>query len=86
MDWNAPAREVHLRVRACAVAAWKGMPRVAFATLEGQRVRVQRTRLAREPSDAPAAPGTVLERQGDLRLVRCADAPLWVTILPLDED
>lgn len=86
VEWNAPAREVHLRVRACAVAAWKGRPHVAFATLEGQRVRIQRTRLARESADVPAAPGTVLERQGDLRLVRCADAPLWVTILPLDED
>jgi methionyl-tRNA formyltransferase len=78
VDWSAPAREVHLRVRACAVASWRGAPIAAFATLEGQRVQVLRTRLTEGRPGVPAAPGTVLGREGELLLVQCGDAPLWV--------
>ncbi|ATB27206.1 methionyl-tRNA formyltransferase [Melittangium boletus] len=84
LDWNAPAREVHLRVRACAVSSWRGVPRVAYASLEGRRVHIQRTRLAEEQTGDTAVPGTVLDRRGEMRLVRCGDGPLWVTPGSLD--
>jgi methionyl-tRNA formyltransferase len=64
LDWDRPAREVHNQVR-----AWRFMPfsadrgvRGPIAELEGQRVRVLRTRL--EPGE-----GTRVE---------CADGPIWV--------
>ena len=84
LDWSAPAREVHLRARACAVSSWKGMPRIAYASIEGRRVRIQRTQLTEERDHEAAAPGTVLDRQGEMRLVQCGDGALWVTPGPLD--
>lgn len=78
VDWSASARDVYLRVRACSVAAWRGVPRVAFASLEGRRVEVQRTWLAEGRTGVSAPPGTVLNREGGAILVQCGDAPLWV--------
>jgi methionyl-tRNA formyltransferase len=64
LDWNRPAREVHNQVR-----AWRFMPfqpsggvRGPIAELNGQTVRVLRTRL--EP--------------GEGERVECADGPIWV--------
>jgi methionyl-tRNA formyltransferase len=64
LDWSRPAREVHNQVR-----AWRFMPfqpsggvRGPLAELDGQTVRVLRTRL--EPGE------------GDR--VECADGPIWV--------
>ncbi|QRK13255.1 methionyl-tRNA formyltransferase [Archangium violaceum] len=77
VDWRQTARAVHLQVRACRFGAWQDKETDARATLEGRRVRVQRTRLVEE-GDVRAAPGTVLAREGDGLLVQCGDAPLWV--------
>jgi methionyl-tRNA formyltransferase len=64
LDWNKPAREVHNQVR-----AWRFMPfqppggvRGPIAELNGERVRVLRTRL----------------EAGEGERVECADGPIWV--------
>ena len=64
LDWSRPAREVHNQVR-----AWRFMPfspvipdRGPIAELDGEAVRVLRTRLA---------PGEGVR-------VECADGPIWV--------
>lgn len=77
VDWHQPARAVHLQVRACRFGAWHDKESDARATLEGRRVRLQRTRLADE-GGTRAEPGTVLAREGGEVLVQCGDAPLWV--------
>lgn len=51
IDWRAPAREIHNRVRACV--PWP----VAYTELEGQPLRIYRSAVVEQP--APAAPGTV---------------------------
>jgi methionyl-tRNA formyltransferase len=64
LDWNRPRRDVHNQVR-----AWRFMPfqpsggvRGPIANLDGQRVRVLRTRLD----------------SGEGERVECADGPIWV--------
>lgn len=80
LDWSQPARAVHLRARACRMASWRaGMPSVALATLEGQRLQVLSTSLVEEARGRQAEPGTLLQRDGEALLVQCGDAPLWVT-------
>ncbi len=82
LDWSQPARAVHVRVRACRMSSLQeGTLPDALATLEGQRVRIQVTRLpaADEPRPPAAPPGSVLERKSDgALLVQCGDGPLWV--------
>jgi methionyl-tRNA formyltransferase len=79
LDWSLPARELHLRTRACRVASWRGgRPSFASAQLAGRRVHVLSTRLTDSGGTTSAAPGTVLAREGETFLVQCGDAPLWV--------
>ena len=80
VDWGEPARAVHVRVRACELASWRGLDGLALATLEGRRVRVRRSQLGAASAPQPAPrPGQVLERRdGEWLLVQCADGPLWV--------
>jgi methionyl-tRNA formyltransferase len=63
IDWRRPAEEVHRQVRAWWVAAVRDGPRGALAELDGERVRVLRTRLD--------------DREGGRR-VECGDGPIWV--------
>jgi methionyl-tRNA formyltransferase len=82
IDWKDSARSIHLRVRACRMSGARGgVPFVALATLEGQRVQVLTTHLWH--TDIPALPsvppGTVLTRNPDgSLLVQCGDRPLMV--------
>jgi methionyl-tRNA formyltransferase len=79
LDWRQPARALHLKVRACRVASWRGgRPSYASAELEGRRIHVLSTRLADGGGTALAAPGAVLARTGDALLVQCGDGLLWV--------
>jgi methionyl-tRNA formyltransferase len=49
----------------------------ALTTLDGERIRVVRTRLdAHARSDGQ--PGEIVDRRGDDLLVQCGDGPLWV--------
>ncbi len=63
LDWRRPAGEVHRQVRAWWFAAVRDGLRGPFAEIDGQRVRVLRTRLD------GAAGGTRVE---------CGDGPIWV--------
>jgi methionyl-tRNA formyltransferase len=63
IDWSRPAEEVHRQVRAWWVAAVRDGPRGALAELDGERVRVVRTRLDGD--------------EGGVR-VECGDGPIWV--------
>jgi methionyl-tRNA formyltransferase len=63
IDWSRPAEEVHRQVRAWWVAAVREGPRGAMAELNGERVRVLRTRLD--------------GNEGGTR-VECGDGPIWV--------
>lgn len=75
IDWSRPARAVHNQVR-----SWyggRGTPRGAFATLDGARVLVTRTRLL--AGDAPPfAPGATARRDDGILLVGCGDGPLAI--------
>ena len=63
IDWTRPAEEVHRQVRAWWVAAVRDGPRGALAEVDGERVRVIRTRLDGD--------------EGGVR-VECGDGPIWV--------
>ena len=63
IDWSRPAEDVHRQVRAWWVAAVREGPRGALAELDGERVRVIRTRLD--------------GNEGGTR-VECGDGPIWV--------
>lgn len=79
LDWSRPARALHLQVRACRVASWRGgRPSYAYGQLGGRRLHVLSTRLAESGGTTQAAPGTVLAREAETLLVQCGDAPLWV--------
>jgi methionyl-tRNA formyltransferase len=64
IDWTRPAREIHNQVRAWRFMAFApaGGVRGAIADIDGETVRVLRTRL--EPGD-----GVRME---------CADGPIWI--------
>jgi methionyl-tRNA formyltransferase len=75
IDWDRPARTIHNQVRTWTGARY--MEKGAFGLVGGQRVLVLRTRLVPTSDRFPlAAPGTVLERDGDRIVVHCCDAPL----------
>ncbi len=67
LDWSAPARSVHDRVR--GMSPWPG----AFTTVHGRTVKVHRTRcpgLARV-DERPVPPGTVVVADKSRVLVAC---------------
>lgn len=80
IDWRQPARVVHLQIRACRMAPFRGGgPGAALTMLQGQRVQVLSTRLVGSSASLPGAPGTVLVRHtSGLLLVQCGDGPLCV--------
>lgn len=77
IDWTQPAALIHRQVR-----SWVGAADIApgaFGTVDGQQVRVIRTRRLDE-SSTDAAPGTVLRRDEDSGsfVVQCGDGALEV--------
>ncbi|MBX3275252.1 MAG: methionyl-tRNA formyltransferase [Sandaracinaceae bacterium] len=73
VDWSAPARAVHDRVR--GLSPWPG----AFTTLSGARLMVHRTR----PTDGAGAPGEVLRAEGDALVVACGEGAVALCELQL---
>jgi methionyl-tRNA formyltransferase len=77
IDWGRPARDVHNQVR-----SWVGMrdiPRGALGEVEGELLRITKTRLVPAAAAPPSAPpGTVLARDRDRLVVQCGDGPLEV--------
>ena len=76
IDWTRSARDVHNQVRSWFLPTRSGL-RGAHTTLDGRRVKVTRSQLV-DADLPPAAPGTVLAREGESFLVQCGDAPLRV--------
>ncbi len=73
IDWTAPARAVHDRVR--GLAPWPG----AFTTLDGARLMVHRTRVV----DGSGRPGEVLAAEGDALVVACGEGAVAIRELQL---
>lgn len=74
IDWGRPAREIHNQVRALTIM---GASLGGRATLDGQPVRVSKTRrLPSEPNGGE--PGAVLRREGETLVVQCGDGPLAI--------
>jgi methionyl-tRNA formyltransferase len=76
IDWNNPARDVHLQVR-----SWWGNRRErrgALGEIDGVPTRVVKTQLVPGGEFAPATPGTVLQRDGETLLIQCGDVPLRI--------
>jgi methionyl-tRNA formyltransferase len=76
IDWNDSARDIHLKVR-----SWwgnRGETRGALGEVDGLLTRVVKTQLVQQDGHAPAAPGTVLERNGETLLIQCGDGPLRI--------
>jgi methionyl-tRNA formyltransferase len=74
VDWSRPADELHRQVRAWSFMFGYGAG--AVAELEGERVRIVRSRVERGATDG--SPGDVVRRDGDAVLVRCGEDALWV--------
>jgi methionyl-tRNA formyltransferase len=75
--WTEPASAVHNKVRSWS--GFGGMPKGALGDVEGETLVIVRTKLVpagRYPSDA--APGTVLEREGNRIVVQCGDGPIMI--------
>ena len=79
LDWRAPAREIHDRVR--ALWSWPG----AFTTWRGEVLKLARSAPAAPSPLAPVAAGTpaagTVLRDGQRLLVQCGDGPLEVVAL-----
>jgi methionyl-tRNA formyltransferase len=80
IDWTQPARTVHNQVR-----SWIGLrdiPPGALGELDGRAVHVTKTRLVPGGSAPrePAAPGTVLRRDGERLVVQCGDGPIEILV------
>ncbi len=76
IDWSRTAREVHNQVR-----SWvgeRGVARGAFGTIDGEQQLIIKTQLVQGQSESTAAPGTLLEHNGDSQLVQCGDGPLRI--------
>ncbi len=80
IDWTQTARAVHLQVRACRMAPFRGgRAGAALTTLQGQRLQVLSTRLVDAGASTPGTPGSVLMRhESGVLLVQCGDGPLCV--------
>jgi methionyl-tRNA formyltransferase len=76
IDWSQPVRTIHNQVR-----SWVGLrdiPRGALGTIEGDRLRITKTRLLPSAAASPLPPGTVLARDQDQLVVQCGDGPLAI--------
>ena len=76
IDWTRTAHEVHNQVRCWLVPTVSGIMG-ALTTLDGELVRVKRTRLVDDDSTG-APPGTILEREDGELVVQCGDGPIRV--------
>jgi methionyl-tRNA formyltransferase len=76
LDWNAPARDIHNRVR--GLYPWPH----AYASLNGERVIILRTALGSVP--AVAAPGTVLDADSDGIRVATGDGQIVIRELQVE--
>jgi methionyl-tRNA formyltransferase len=74
VDWSRPADELHRQVRAWSFMF--GYGRGAVADIEGESVRIVRSRVERPV--AKGSPGKVVRRDGEAVLVRCGKDALWV--------
>lgn len=88
IDWAEPARAIHNKVRSLG-GGRPGMQRGAFATIDGDRVIVTKTRLCAGDANG-STPGTVLNRDDGEIVIQCGDGPLrvlaWEAIDPAPED
>lgn len=77
IDWSQPARHIHNQVR-----SWTGLetPRGAVGEIDGQRVRVIKTRLLDRDDLPQADPGCVLTRENDTIVIQCGDRPLELLV------
>jgi methionyl-tRNA formyltransferase len=75
IDWAQPARDVHNQVRSWFLPTVSGITG-PLTTLDGERVRVLKTKLV--DAEASAEPGTILERDEAGLLVACGDRPIRV--------
>jgi methionyl-tRNA formyltransferase len=74
VDWSRPADELHRQVRAWSFMF--GYGRGAVADIEGESVRIVRSRVERPVAEG--SPGDVVRREGGAVLVRCGEDALWV--------
>jgi methionyl-tRNA formyltransferase len=74
VDWSRPADELHRQVRAWSFMF--GYGRGAVADIEGESVRIVRSRVERGVTDG--SPGDIVRRDGEALLVRCGEDALWV--------
>jgi methionyl-tRNA formyltransferase len=78
IDWNRPVRDVFFQIRSWS--GFRGVPRGAYAEIDGQRVLITKAKPAQEGIDVNGArPGTIVSRGDADLLVQCADRPLRVT-------
>jgi methionyl-tRNA formyltransferase len=77
IDWGRPARAVHDHIR--GMTPWPG----AFTHWDGKRVKVLKSRVARE-HDAESPAGTVVHAQGDRIEVACAHGAITLEELQLE--
>ena len=78
IDWSQPARTIHNQVR-----SWIGMrdiPLGALGEIDGETLQISRLAWHRTSSgsQAPAPPGTVLQRDGERLVVQCGDGPIEI--------
>jgi len=77
IDWNDSARAIHNQIRSLGVSR---DPAGALGQIEGETLWISKTRLipVSSSSEAPVAPGTVVERGDSEIAVQCGDAPLAI--------
>jgi len=83
IDWSRPAREIHNQVRSWSVLG-DDTDR-AQAELDGGVLQIVKTRLLPREAGA-AAPGTVLRRSEESRVVQCGDGPIEIVTWSDSED
>jgi methionyl-tRNA formyltransferase len=76
IDWTQPAREIHNQCRAW-MAGLRGMVPGAIGVVDGQPIRVLRTRVV-EGGNGAAAPGDVLDRSDETLTVQTGDGAVEV--------
>jgi methionyl-tRNA formyltransferase len=75
VEWSRPAREIHNQIR--GLHPWPH----AYSDLQGERIILLRSQVAREPAASREAPGTVLDALADRFTVQTGDGVLRLLIL-----
>lgn len=77
VSWDKPVRDVFFQIR-----SWygvRGVPRGAFAEVDGERVLITKAKpVYEEIGSYNASPGAILSRDDDEILIHCADGPLRI--------